>query len=131
MFESSAWVFIPSQKLGKLDRKAEIHVLVDTKLTAEGHKVYRLLCPETNVIIISRDVKFDESIGNISHHEEDSDDAASGSLVVSGRSLRDFSRSASGCRTRPCTRCKPHEDLKALIKAFRQGDCFYVPDIMG
>ncbi|PWA98023.1 hypothetical protein CTI12_AA024020 [Artemisia annua] len=57
VFESIAYVHVPSQRRSKLDDKSEKHVFVGYDKQSKGYKLYN---PITGKVVVSRDVEFDE-----------------------------------------------------------------------
>jgi hypothetical protein len=57
VFGCICYSHIPKEKRGKLDEKAEKGIFLGYSTQSKGYRVYSL---ETNKLIISRDVKFDE-----------------------------------------------------------------------
>ncbi|PWA57377.1 copia-type polyprotein [Artemisia annua] len=57
VFESIAYVHVPSQRRSKLDDRSEKHVFVGYDKHSKGYKLYS---PVTGKVVVSRDVEFDE-----------------------------------------------------------------------
>nr|GFA00115.1 retrovirus-related Pol polyprotein from transposon TNT 1-94 [Tanacetum cinerariifolium] len=57
VFGSIAYVYVPSQRILKLDDRSEKHVFVGYDKQSKGYKLYN---PVTRKVVVSRDVEFDE-----------------------------------------------------------------------